>query len=149
MSQKSSLYRPFDRLVEAVKGQPYDTSFTYEELSEIMDIDPRGRGRSVIDRVSNWLLEHENKMLVNDRKKGYHIAHPREHAEEAEKKRQKAGRQIRKGIVITVHVDASELNGAERVYLEGIQMKLFLENNYRQLIDQRKIPPLQGHQAIE
>lgn len=63
------------KLVESLKGIPYDTKFSYKELSVLAGTDVL-KNRSTLTATQRHLLRHHDRTLINIRGYGYQVCHP-------------------------------------------------------------------------
>jgi len=91
----------------------YGDSFSFDELKITAGVNETKDIYALIDPVNNTLLEH-NRMFLNIRSVGYKIAEPREHTIVVGQKRQRAVRQLRKGVKVGNSTELSALTAEEQ-----------------------------------
>lgn len=115
-----ALWRP---LYQSLRALEYGTALTYDQLNELAGCDVReSRGRLL--RADKELKAKDQRTLVNDRGVGYHVALPSEHLPQAQKRQQRANRQLRKGLTTTRAAARGRLTQQERTDLENYEMRL-------------------------
>lgn len=110
-------------LIALGMNSKYGDSFSFDELKTVAGVDKVEDIYSLIDPVNNHLLEH-NRMLLNVRSLGYKIALPREHTLVVGKKKQRAVRQLRRGVRIGNSTELSALTAEEQAAHIGLLAKV-------------------------
>lgn len=96
---------------------PYDfgTFITYADLKKIIFENPQGpRGRNAIVQAKRRLLHEHNKLLVNERDKGYRIVLPADHLRESKRLDARAEGRRRRALDVLLHAEEAKLTAEER-----------------------------------
>lgn len=116
-----------DLLCELCKDAAPDTTFTYEQLADVLetDTDTAYDARmvcSVVRTANRRLLRQHQRELRNVPGLGFRLAPATEHVELAQHRRSKADRQLHRGLLTLRHVRWSEMDENHVAAHRGVLM---------------------------
>lgn len=104
----------WEYLFDAVKDFPYGEQFSFGRLQSLSGFDVR-KSTSLIPKTNRELLKQGfKKELINVRNYGYKIGEPREQLAHGAKRKTRAGRQLKKGLLELNGLDHQQLSPEER-----------------------------------
>lgn len=115
-------------IVALAGGKPYDTTLSFEEIAEQLEVgaDDLVRIRSGIARAKLRLLRDHMRALEAVPGKGYRIIRPGEHARLATHHRRKSDRQVKRAIATIQGANENDMTDVERERNRKVGMALSL-----------------------
>lgn len=109
-----------EQFYNRVADLPLGALLTFDQLAEVGITNNRG----LIYSANKYLLERQNKMLINQRKLGYKMAEPSEQMAHAWNRKTRATRQVKKAVTENCNIDTSKLTADERQLLTDRELYL-------------------------
>lgn len=99
---------------DAIRNVEVGKDLSYDQIRTMTGFDVLSDGRYLIYQANKRLLQDDKKHLQNIKGHGYKMATPQEQMAHASKRRVRASRQTRKGILEASNLDTSKMSQDEK-----------------------------------